>query len=466
MVSVAAFRPLRFRLASRQPCTSSGGSHLTIIDVRIWCFQYPGSIHHMLYVHRPMHRCIILGSCFRRHRPSLGFQRNALHCWGLWPCRRRRAKLDWRLCALCMSRYRCRGKSPGRRCKSSVGHTSAYMELTTQQALFLEFLPMASNSLLTLLSVWWPLGQLIGSLVAWGFLANEKYACNPDLLSCNVSAPGAECCSKSMNMGWRYLNIVTGAMIFLMFVCRFFLFHLFESPKFLLSKGRQSEAVACVHGMAYKNGRKTWLSEEILNAVGGDQAVADDTKLSTVAIIKRFFGKFSKDRIGPLFATKRLGLMTFLIWFCWTTIGMGYPLFNAFLPQYLQNAGKDVEPTPNRILYRNYAITSIVGVPGSIIAAYTVDIKYIGRKYTIAISTLITGILLFLFTLSSDSNFQLIFSSLEAFFQSTLIFQQNHDDHVTLTLNRHYVWRALCIYPRSLPSSQPRNGHRNRISPE
>ena len=97
---------------------------------------------------------------------------------------------------------------------------------------------------------------------------------------------------------------------------------------------------------------------------------------------------------------------------------MGYPLFNAFLPQYLENAGKNQPPTPNNIVYRNYAITSIVGVPGSFIAAYTVDVKYIGRKYTIAVSTLITGILLFCFTISSDPNYQLIFSSLEAFFQS------------------------------------------------
>lgn len=32
------------------------------------------------------------------------------------------------------------------------------------KALFLEFLPQASQALLTLLSVWWPIGQLIGSL--------------------------------------------------------------------------------------------------------------------------------------------------------------------------------------------------------------------------------------------------------------------------------------------------------------
>jgi len=113
--------------------------------------------------------------------------------------------------------------------------------------------------------------------------------------------------------------------------------------------------------------------------------------------------------------------MTSLIWFCWITIGMGYPLFNAFLPQYLENAGKQQAPTPNNIVYRNYAITSIVGVPGSCIAYYTVDLKYVGRKGTIAAATLITGILLFCFTLSSDPNFQLVMSSLEAFFQSAFL---------------------------------------------
>jgi MFS family permease len=36
--------------------------------------------------------------------------------------------------------------------------------LPVDGALFLEFLPFASNKLLTLLSVWWPVGQLIASL--------------------------------------------------------------------------------------------------------------------------------------------------------------------------------------------------------------------------------------------------------------------------------------------------------------
>jgi sugar phosphate permease len=98
---------------------------------------------------------------------------------------------------------------------------------------------------------------------------------------------------------------------------------------------------------------------------------------------------------------------------------MGYPLFNGFLPIYLTKSGAGGSK-PNSIVYRNYAITSIVGVPGSIIACYTVDIPYIGRKGTMAISTMLSGVFLFLFTISTSDSYQLAFTSLEAFFQNTM----------------------------------------------
>jgi hypothetical protein len=42
-----------------------------------------------------------------------------------------------------------------------------------------------------------------------------------------------------------------------------------------------------------------------------------------------------------------------LLWFCWTTIGMGYPLFNAFLPQYLANSG-GTGPAPTTYTGEDY----------------------------------------------------------------------------------------------------------------
>ncbi|KAJ5232175.1 hypothetical protein N7468_005131 [Penicillium chermesinum] len=256
--------------------------------------------------------------------------------------------------------------------------------LPVDGALFLEFLPKVSGNMLTMLSVWWPIGQLISSLLAWAFIPN-------------FSCDSAQDCTKENNMGWRYLILTLGAITFAMWIARFFFFHLYESPKFLLSRGRQDEAVASVHGIAYKNRTKTWLTSEILNEIGGvdDSTAEDHTKLSVVQIIARFFSKFSAKKIRLLFANKKLGLTTYLA---------------------RSGGGTNSESTT----YRNYAITSIVGVPGSIIACFTVEIKYIGRKGTMAFATVVTGVLLFCFTESQNSNIQLLCSCLEAFFQNIM----------------------------------------------
>lgn len=275
--------------------------------------------------------------------------------------------------------------------------------LPVDGALFLEFLPDASSSLLTLLSVWWPVGQLCSSLFAWYFIA-----------------------SWPADQGWRYFVMTIGIITFAMFIVRFFLFHMFESPKYLLSRGRQAEAVAVVHGIAFRNNTKTWLTEEILDAIVDDPAPRHRRRVAATNIIKERLASFSAERILPLFSNRTLGLTTSLLWFCWATIGMGYPLFNAFLPQYLSHGGSHsgaVAPEITGETYRNYAITSIVGVPGSLLAAYAVDMRspFLGRRGTLAISTLVSAVFLFLFVkLGKSPSSQLAFSCVEAFAQNIM----------------------------------------------
>lgn len=285
--------------------------------------------------------------------------------------------------------------------------------LPVDGALFLEFLPDASSALLTLLSVWWPIGQLASSLVAWFFIGNWP-----------------------AEQGWRYFILTNGIITFAMFVIRFFVFHLFESPKFLLNKGRQNEAVAVIHGIAYRNKTKTWLTSEILDQV----ACADDDRglphvtrqvrpKAASSVLKEKLKGFSGDRLRPLFKTKTLGMATSLIWFCWATIGMGYPLFNAFLPQFFarqhaetNNIESDTTPIDSET-YRNYAITSIMGVPGSLLAAYLVDhpSPFLGRRGTLASSTFISAIFLFFFVIyGTTPTRQLVFSCVEAFAQNIM----------------------------------------------
>lgn len=282
--------------------------------------------------------------------------------------------------------------------------------LPVDGAVFLEFLPDASSALLTLLSVWWPVGQLVSSFFAWYFITNWP-----------------------VDEGWRNFVKTIGVVTLVMFLIRFFVFHLFESPKFLLTQGRQAEAVAVVHGMAHRNGKKTWLTEEILDAVvdGAESSARVPSRVSTTSIIKDSLTSMSLDHIRPLFQNRTLGITTLLIWFCWATIGMGYPLFNAFLPQYLSH-GSSEEPaisaeggtgTTTPEAYRNYAIMSVVGVPGSLLAAYTVDHKspFLGRRGTLASSTLVSAVFLFFFvTFGTTPSSQLFFTCVESFCQNIM----------------------------------------------
>ncbi|KAI9725633.1 MAG: hypothetical protein M1828_002918 [Chrysothrix sp. TS-e1954] len=289
--------------------------------------------------------------------------------------------------------------------------------LPVDGALFLEFLPHASGSTLTLLSIWWPVGALLASLIGWGFI--PQYSCTSTLDSCMTNGNVQPCCGYDNNKGWRYTVWTLGAITMLQWILRFLVFNMFESPKFLLSRGRQEEAVGVVHGIAHRNKTTTWLTVEILDDVGGRAETASELKLSFLQIVKRQLGKFSTERIAPLFKGWKLALTTVLLWIMWATIGMGYPLYNAFLVQYLKNSGANTT-TSDYITYRNYAITNVVGVPGSALAYYTVNIKYVGRKGTMAASSLVTGIFIFLFTTNSDSNFQLAFTCLVSFFQNIM----------------------------------------------
>lgn len=97
-------------------------------------------------------------------------------------------------------------------------------------------------------------------------------------------------------------------------------------------------------------------------------------------------------------------------------IGLAYPLFNSFLPIYLKERVSNDAGVGET--YRNYTIISVLGIPGSLIACLVVDWtrgsdsrwSLGGRKLTMAVSTALTGIFLFLFTTSKTEAAVLGFS--------------------------------------------------------
>lgn len=116
--------------------------------------------------------------------------------------------------------------------------------LPVDSAVFLEFLPGSHQYLLTILSVDWALAQLVANLIAWPILGN---------LTCQEG----EECTRAKNMGWRWFVIVMGGISLIEFFIRFVLFTIFESPKYLMGKGQDEEAVRIVHEVARRNGKES-----------------------------------------------------------------------------------------------------------------------------------------------------------------------------------------------------------------
>ena len=121
-----------------------------------------------------------------------------------------------------------------------------------------------------------------------------------------------------------------GGLMLILFVIRFFVFRLYESPKYLMGRGRDAEAVSVVHKIAAYNGTTSHLTLEALQAVErrekGDiegKAVTMDT--SALGAVKRTVDKFGWEHGTPLFRTRQLALSTSLLIVVWGTCSIFLP---------------------------------------------------------------------------------------------------------------------------------------------
>ncbi|KIY46937.1 MFS general substrate transporter [Fistulina hepatica ATCC 64428] len=256
--------------------------------------------------------------------------------------------------------------------------------LLVDGALYLEHVPQSHQWTLTLLSGWWALGQVLSSGVAWGFI--EHY-------SCTSSIPQGEC-PKAENMGWRYTCYTLGCITLLIFILRFVVFDLQESSKYLIARGRDEEAIKVLQHIARRNGKSITLTVDQFAAIRASTAPP-----TVLQVFKQVLSPTAISHVKPLFAGRRLAINTSLTVLVWSVIGLAFPLFNAFEPLYLE------EHAAGSSSYRNYTIISTCGVAGAIIASIVIDwsrtagrFSLGGRKLTMAIATMLTGIFLFLFT--------------------------------------------------------------------
>ena len=265
--------------------------------------------------------------------------------------------------------------------------------LPVDAAIFLEFLPGSKQYMLTIMSIWWGLGQLVTCLIAWPLLGN---------FSCQENQA---VCTREQNMGWRYLLFAMGGIILALFAVRVFVFELYESPKYLIGRNMDEKAVEIIHKVAAYNRTTSSLTVDKLLSVEKEprQAIAARST-SGMALLKQRLKQFDASHIKSLFSTRKLAWSTSLVILIWGLIGLAFPLYNAYLPYFLASRGAELGDGSTAITYRNTLIIALMAIPGSLLAGLLVELPRFGRRGALSLSTASTGVFLFLSTTARSSN--------------------------------------------------------------
>ena len=158
-----------------------------------------------------------------------------------------------------------------------------------------------------------------------------------------------------------------------MSVARVTVIRLRETPKFLLSKGEDEKVIETFTYISTKYNRPCSLTLEKLQACGETQSTYGGTRYG--------FGE-TWAHLKGLYQTKLLGFSTAMIWLSWTLIGLAYPLFYVFLPEFLKTRGAETGEGSPYYVWRNYLITNTVGIFGPVAAGFMCNSRHLGRRYT------------------------------------------------------------------------------------
>ncbi|KAK4054741.1 hypothetical protein OIV83_000665 [Microbotryomycetes sp. JL201] len=262
--------------------------------------------------------------------------------------------------------------------------------------IFLEFVPVKRRWLLVALSMFQPLGVVVCSLIAWGLVPR-----------------------------YSYLMFTLGAITLFCFFVRFFLFTFRESPKYLVSRGRDAEAIDVVHKIAAFNRVEATLSLESFNDLArkmSDDSSSDvKTPVATTAgdVLAAHRRKFyDMSHLKLLFSSKKTAFTTVMLFLVYMSDYWAFTIAGSFLPTILAQKGATRNISINET-YRNYVIIYTPGIVGVLIGVLLTFVPRFGMRFALFASFCLMGISLFLFVVIDNQAGNVAFNCLEYVFQST-----------------------------------------------
>lgn len=274
--------------------------------------------------------------------------------------------------------------------------------IATDVAVFMEFLPSKYQFLNTSMAAWWGVGQTIASLVSWAFIPNN---------SCSEPF-----CDSATNRGWRYCWYVNSGIVMGAALLRLFVLKLEETPKFLISVGKDEEALMAVQKLAKKYNRTCSLTLQDLKDCGEiEQTYFDYNNAHSFREGLQQLYATTKVNLRILFSNKLVIRSTSLILTSWLLIGISYSVFYNFLYIYIASHGGDTGST-NYYVYRNATLDNFVGIFGPILGGFLIRIPKVGRRGTMIFGALSTMAILFGYTTVRNPSQDAGFGSATYFF--------------------------------------------------
>jgi len=286
--------------------------------------------------------------------------------------------------------------------------------------------------MLALLSIFQPIGVTICCAIAYGFIPN--FSCSPDftktnpdgslqLKSCNITAPGQPCCRKADNMGWRYLMFTLGAMTLFIFFLRFVVFNFKESPKFLVYRGKDAQAIGVLQHVAKVNKRECGVTLQDFEALtaehestrSGNELFGTGDKQRSLPLMQKLMLEIK--RYGLLFKGWQMARLTLLVWLIYICDFWGFSLAGYYLPSIF--AAKNGELGLSiRTTYRNYLAIYTPGIVAVVLGSMMYRVPVFGRQLTMLIAAALMAVSIFVFSAVNTQPANIGLNMMEYFFQS------------------------------------------------
>ncbi|KAL1408359.1 hypothetical protein Q8F55_005168 [Vanrija albida] len=316
--------------------------------------------------------------------------------------------------------------------------------MPTDGTLFIENLPHSKQYLLTLLSLFFSFGAVVSSLIGYALLPGASCIAHE---GCDIKAGD--------NNGWRHVLLGLGCINLLCALARVVLFRLHESPRFLVSNGREQEAVVVLRAIANFNDhtmeiqrddvrqteQQTAMDSAMIETNGASHDPEEQHSLinghrdedgfietpphyegvpgeSLYSVpppaelpsptLHRHHRKHHHQQhqgrwawlhkwiaqVARLF-TPKWRRTVILMWIIWGAMSLAYTMFNVWLPSVLEMKQKEGTDKIKGSL-NDVVLYALAGCPGSVIGAWMIQTK-IGRRKSLALCTLATCISVFAF---------------------------------------------------------------------